>query len=177
MPRRCRKRGIGSKRESSTFPLFIVYAATTSNYKQVLDAILKHNPSLRKNHSKVFAAGTINMGPQTVTEPHFDCMNLAFGLCAIFVFGTFNGKTGGHLVIRELGIVIEVHAGSIVFLPSAIVEHYNIEIVDGETRYSLTLYSAGSLFRWVYNGFRTNTELETYPMSARMRKEMEENVQ
>lgn len=140
-------------------------------YIETLQKIRDQYPHLISNFSKAFAAATLNMGPRTITLPHYDSANLAFGLCAIFIFGRFNGQTGGYLVIKELGIVLELPSGCIVFIPSALVMHYNIDIQAGESRYSLTLYSAGSLFRWVYNGFKTNNAIERLPLKLQNREE------
>ncbi|KAJ7683505.1 hypothetical protein B0H14DRAFT_2422399, partial [Mycena olivaceomarginata] len=47
-----------------------------------------------------------------------------------------------------------------VFIPSAIIQHSNVPIRSHETRSSFTQYTAGGLFRWVRNGFRTNEDFE-----------------
>ena len=43
-------------------------------------------------------------------------------------------------------------------LPSALLTHSNIPIEEGETRYSIVQYSAEGLFRWVYNGFKSDKD-------------------
>lgn len=50
--------------------------------------------------------------------------------------------------------MIEFPPGSTILIPSATVRHSNVAIQQGETRYSLTQYAAGGLFRWVEHGFR-----------------------
>lgn len=103
----------------------------------------------------VFPAVTYNLGPQTVCERHFDFANLAFGWCAVAAIGRFNSEKGGHLILWELGLVIEFPAGSTIFLPSAVVSHSNVPISQHETRCSFTQYAAGALFQWVESGFQT----------------------
>ncbi|KAJ7429398.1 hypothetical protein B0H11DRAFT_1768205, partial [Mycena galericulata] len=100
----------------------------------------------------VFMACTFNFGPSTVTLPHVDAANLAWGWCAITALGHFNPDLGGHLILWDLNLIIRFPPGSTILIPSALLRHSNIAIQQGETRYSFTQYTAGGLFRWVYNG-------------------------
>lgn len=122
-----------------------------------LEALLAWNPDLERNFKKsVFAAATFNFGPRTVTFPHTDPANLAWGWCAITALGNFNPDLGGHLVLWDLGLVIRFPPGSTILIPSAVLRHSNTSIGENETRYSFTQYSAGHLFRFVYNGCRSD---------------------
>ncbi|KAJ6450537.1 hypothetical protein C8R47DRAFT_998853 [Mycena vitilis] len=100
----------------------------------------------------VFAACTFNFGPGTVTLPHVDAANLAWGWCCITAFGNFNPDLGGHLILWDLRLVIRFPPGSTIMIPSALLRHSNVAIQQGDTRYSFTQFTAGGLFRWVYNG-------------------------
>ncbi|KAJ7936223.1 hypothetical protein B0H13DRAFT_1571678, partial [Mycena leptocephala] len=57
-------------------------------------------------------AVTFNLGPDTVTVEHRDSHNLAHGVCPITSAGNYNHKTGGHIYIRQLKVVIEFPSGS-----------------------------------------------------------------
>ncbi|KIY61385.1 hypothetical protein CYLTODRAFT_447726 [Cylindrobasidium torrendii FP15055 ss-10] len=94
--------------------------------ERVLSALQERYPDIQRNFDgrTVFAAMTVNAGPQSVTRPT-------------------NQITGVT-----------------VFIPSALITHYNLPIAPGETRYSITQYSAGGLFRWVNNGFYFSTNSE-----------------
>lgn len=70
--------------------------------------------------------------------------------------GKFNDKLGGHLVLWDLRLVIRFPPGSLIILPSALIEHSNTPIAEDETRMSVTQYSAAGLFRWVHNGFMSD---------------------
>lgn len=125
-------------------------------YSKQLGALYVNDPSLKKTFkSSAFASTTYNLGPNTVCFPHKDFANLAFGLCSVTALGRFDPTKGGHLVLWELGLVIEFPPGSTILLPSATVTHSNTSISEGETRYSFTQYAAGGLFRWVDNHFQT----------------------
>ena len=108
-----------------------------------------------------FAAITVNFGPHTICNWHRDFANLAWGWCIIIVLGSFDGTKGGHLVLEEPKIIMEVWPGCIVFLPSACITHRNVPLADpdAEYRFSIVLYSAGGLFRWLALGNRTVTSL------------------
>ncbi|KAJ7159889.1 hypothetical protein C8R43DRAFT_881788 [Mycena crocata] len=99
----------------------------------------------------IFSACTFNFGPSTVTLPHVDAANLAWGWCAITALGYFNPDLGGHLILWDLKLVIHFLPGSTILIPSALLRHLNVSIQQGKTRYSFTQYTAGGLFCWVYN--------------------------
>lgn len=60
-------------------------------------------------------------------------------------------------------LIIEFPAGSTIFIPSATLRHSNTAIGENETRSSFTQYTAGALFRWVDNGFKTDLQLKKIP--------------
>ncbi|KAF6759033.1 hypothetical protein DFP72DRAFT_844797 [Ephemerocybe angulata] len=122
-----------------------------------------HLPNLKWNFKRsVFSAAAFNFGPQVVTSRHRDCMNLPAGFCAITALGNFDSEKGGHLIVEELGIVIEFPAGSCILLPSAVFTHYNTSVQPGEIRLSFTQFSSGGLFRFADNGYRTQEDLKKY---------------
>lgn len=100
-----------------------------------------------------FFALSVNYGPQTVCEAHRDMMNLPSGLCPIMAFGRYDFCRGGHLRLHEAKVRLEVRPGDVVFIPSATITHSNTPIAPGETRYSVTLYSSGTLFQFIDNNF------------------------
>jgi hypothetical protein len=84
-----------------------------------------------------------------------DHQNLWFSWCAITALGSFDYKKGGHLILWDLKLVIQFPPGSTTLIPSSVLQHSNVAIQDGETRYSVTQFSAGGLFRWRDNGFKS----------------------
>jgi hypothetical protein len=119
--------------------------------------LFAHDSTLRRIFPNyVWPAATFNFGPITITFPHIDPGNLAWGWCSIAALGRFDPTKGGHIVLWDLGIIIEFPPGSTILVPSALVVHSNTPIQDGETRYSFTQYCAGGLFRYIANGFRTD---------------------
>ena len=129
-------------------------------YVTMLEGLYGSNSSLKPAFKRsVFAATTYNLGPHTACFPHKDFYNLSFGMCAITALGNFDPKKGGHLVLWECGMVIEFPPGASILIPSAAITHSNVKVREGENRYSFTQYTAGGLFRWVENGFRTSKDL------------------
>ncbi|KAJ7719550.1 hypothetical protein DFH07DRAFT_761098 [Mycena maculata] len=106
--------------------------------------------------SCVFACVTFNFGPRTVTFPHLDFLNLAWGWCFITALGWYDYRKGGHLILWDLRLVIEFPRGSTFAIPSAILRHSNVSIQQGEKRFSITQYTSAGVFRFVNNGFKTN---------------------
>ncbi|KAF9521457.1 hypothetical protein CPB83DRAFT_872210 [Crepidotus variabilis] len=132
-------------------------------YVEKLSALQSNDPSLEKPFSNsVFSSTTYNLGPWTECLPHVDFANLAFGLCGITALGSFEHKEGGHLILWELGLVIEFPPGSTILIPSAIINHSNVAIAEKERRYSFTGYSAGALFRWVDHDFKKYDMLQLF---------------
>ena len=87
-----------------------------------------------------------------------DSANLPYGWCAITALGNFDYTKGGHLILWELGLVVEFPPGSTFLLPSACISHSNVAIAKHEKRFSFTQYTAGSIFRWVDHGFMKENE-------------------
>ncbi|KAH6883741.1 hypothetical protein BKA70DRAFT_1113993 [Coprinopsis sp. MPI-PUGE-AT-0042] len=141
---------------SMWFPGFYKYA------KARLDSLYSHMPELSRNFTRsIYPRAAFNLGSSVCTLPHLDVMNCPFGLCSIQAFGSFNHKTGGHLVLPDLKLVIEFPSGSLILMPSATLKHANTPIQPGERRSSFTQYCPGGLFRFVDNDFKTETALKT----------------
>ncbi|KAJ7576807.1 hypothetical protein C8J56DRAFT_371364 [Mycena floridula] len=127
-------------------------------YKETLDAICDDELSPKKPkrlfpaETSCFAACTFNLGPRTCCLRHKDFLNLEEGYCLVTNIANNDPTLGGHMVLWDLGLVIEFPPGSSIFLLSAAIEHSNLPIQEGETRCSVVQYSAGGLFRWVENG-------------------------
>lgn len=129
-------------------------------YESFVSALFNHDPTLIRNFEKsIFTASTFNLGPNTITLDHTDAANVAHGLCAITALGDYDPKLGGHLILFDLGLIIEFPPGATILIPSAVFRHGNTPIQPGETRMSFTQYVAGGLFRWVKYGFRTAKKL------------------
>ncbi|KAJ7301447.1 hypothetical protein DFH08DRAFT_682639, partial [Mycena albidolilacea] len=132
------------------FPIFKDYHET----KQVL---LQKNRNLHRTWARSpFTAVTVNLGPVSVSPPHTDLNNKADGMCLIGALGDFDPDQGGHLVCWEYNLIIRFPPGCSILIPSAVVTHSNTPIQPGEERFSLIQYSAGALFRWVDNGFKSD---------------------
>nr|GAT42379.1 predicted protein [Mycena chlorophos] len=145
-------------------------------YEQTMDAIFERHPWLRRIFDRrvsVFPSCTFNFGPQTVTIPHLDLLNLAWGWCFITALGWFDPDLGGHLILWDLKRIVRFPPGSSVAIPSALLRHSNAAIQQDEIRYSFTQFAAGGLFRFAENGFALNESVRarTARMSAKERNE------
>ena len=130
-------------------------------YREHDDALRAHHRNLRRPFARsVFFCAAFNFGPNVWTFKHRDVLNLAFGWCAVQALGKFDPTKGGHLILWDLKLVIEFPAGALILLPSATIAHSNVPVQNGEERASFTQFSAGGIFRYIDNGFRTVEQLE-----------------
>ncbi|KAF8958755.1 hypothetical protein BDZ97DRAFT_1668019, partial [Flammula alnicola] len=143
---------------------FAFYAPKLYNvYRSYLSRLYDHSPHLRPNFPtcSIFPACTFNLGPGTITVDHTDYNNVAYGLCAITALGNFDPTLGGHMVLFDLGLVIEFPPGATILIPSSVLRHGNTPVIgEGVQRMSMTQYCSGGLFRWVDYGFQTGTTLK-----------------
>lgn len=108
----------------------------------------------------IMPSAAFNLGNRVATNRHVDSQNCPFGWCTITALGDFDATKGGHLVLWDLGIIVEFPAGACICLPSALVTHSNIPTGDNEVRMSFTQYCSGEIFRHIENGFRTDKDME-----------------
>lgn len=114
--------------------------------------ILCKDHNLEPPTSDTFFSGmTVNLplGKQNCVkcDDHRDCTNVYCLLEASACTGEFNSKTGGHLILYELGIILEFPPGSIIAFPPALITHANVSIAPSETRSSVALYTMMNLVR------------------------------
>ncbi|GJE85100.1 hypothetical protein PsYK624_011770 [Phanerochaete sordida] len=126
------------------------------DYATKLDALFEHYTELGYNwNNSVFPAASFNFGPNSASYEHNDHGNRAAGWCSIYCDGSFDPRYGGHLILREFGIVVEFPPGATILIPSACIRHGNIPVREGETRWSFAQYASGGLFRYVEYGFKS----------------------
>ena len=106
------------------------------DYEDLIDSYVPRDMRVFRN--SVFPATTFNLGPKVETVEHYDSKNKAEGWIVVTALGEFDPKTGGHLIMRELGLVVQFPPGSTILFPSAIVRHGNIPVQPHETRASFT---------------------------------------
>ncbi|KAF7360079.1 hypothetical protein MVEN_00736000 [Mycena venus] len=138
-------------------------------YSDTMDQLHKWNKNLKRNFRptvSVFAAATFNFGLRTVTFPHLDFANLAWGWCTITALGDYDPDKGGHLILWDLNLIIRFPPGCTLFIPSALLRHSNTSIQAHEKRFSFTQYTAAGIFRFVGNGFRSEKTVNASKMTA-----------
>ncbi|KAJ7613954.1 hypothetical protein FB45DRAFT_1110892, partial [Roridomyces roridus] len=141
--------------------LFAMWAPRLYKYYQMQMEKLRIWKQMRWNFPGcAFAGTTFNFGPKTITAPHVDFANLAWGWCSITALGDFDPDAGGLLILWHLKLVIRFPPGSTVLIPSALIKHSNTPIGRDETRSSFAQYTAAGLFRWVWNGYKPDSAFE-----------------
>ena len=131
-------------------------------YKTHLDKLWVAHPELSRPlfPRSIMPTAAFNLGRRVTTKIHVDSMNCPFGWCIIMALGDFDSSQGGHLILWELGLVLEFPSGACICLPSAIIAHSNIPTREGDSRMSFTQYCSGEIFRYIENGFRKDKFLE-----------------
>ncbi|KAF9039643.1 hypothetical protein BDZ89DRAFT_945157 [Hymenopellis radicata] len=139
--------------EYSSDTLRDFYPDTWLEYDDCLASVISEDPTLMRLYERCcFAACHINFPPDAWTRFHLDTMNLRRGMCAVWALGNYDSTRGGHLILWDLGVIVEFPPGNMILLPSALVVHGNFAIIqDGVIRGAFVLYSAGCLFKYVYN--------------------------
>ncbi|KAJ6567633.1 hypothetical protein DFH09DRAFT_1247214 [Mycena vulgaris] len=131
------------------------------SYQSCNAKLCVHHPDLRRPFPHfVFFCANFDFGPNIWTFKHRDVLNLAFGWCAIQPLRNFDATKGGHLILWDLGLVVEFPAGALILLPSATVSHSNIPVQEHKSCSSFTQFSPGGIFRYVDSGFRTEKQLQ-----------------
>ncbi|KAF7366129.1 hypothetical protein MVEN_00489700 [Mycena venus] len=132
------------------------------------------NKTLRRNFLPtvlVFAAATFNFGLPTITYPHLNFANLAWGWCAITALGNFDPDKGGHIILWDLKLIIRFPPGCTIFIPSALIRHSNTSIQPHEKHFSFTQYTAAGIFRFVDNRFHSDTSINASGLTAAEQQE------
>ncbi|KAF9033505.1 hypothetical protein BDZ89DRAFT_947753 [Hymenopellis radicata] len=131
-------------------------------YKTHMDSLRGRLPQLGWNFGKsVFPCCAFNLSRVVWAFKHRDSANLPFGWCAITALAKkgFRPHLGGHLILWELGLVIEFPHASTVLIPSATITHSNVKPAPGDERMSFTQFAAGALFRYIDNRFCNDKQL------------------
>ncbi|KAJ7432253.1 hypothetical protein B0H11DRAFT_1760777, partial [Mycena galericulata] len=111
------------------------------------EAIFKDDPTLERVTPGIWTNITFDLGPQTVTPPQCGSRRIIlWWWIAITALGKFDPDRGGHLILWDLGRVLRFPPGSTVLLP-AVLRYSVAAIQTGETRYSITQYTAAP-FAW-----------------------------
>ncbi|KAJ7030152.1 hypothetical protein C8F04DRAFT_1211808 [Mycena alexandri] len=130
------------------------------DYVNHLQPLFEHDPSLRHNFSNsILPTVTFNLGPKSVTFEHADELNRPLGWCFVTNDGHFDPRKSAHLYLKQLKLVVEFPPTSTSAFPSAVIEHGNTPLGPDETRYAITQYTPGGLFRWVKYGSKTSKQL------------------
>ncbi|KAJ7646088.1 hypothetical protein DFH06DRAFT_997872 [Mycena polygramma] len=105
------------------------------------DSLFSAHPDLPRPFAGAWTNTTFDLGPQTVTVPQSPSGYVRWCWLAITALGTFNPRLGGHIILWDLGRVLEFPPGATILIPSLL--RFSIcKIQPGETRYSFTQYFA-----------------------------------
>jgi len=121
-------------------------------YRKELGTLFTSNSSLHITSLGVLACHHLQLWPIYNHLPPYRSGQPVFWVVLHYCLSPFDPHRGGHLILWDLGLVIDFPPGSTILIPSALVRHSNTVIQPGEECYSLTHYAAGGLFCYVSNG-------------------------
>ncbi|KAJ7646236.1 hypothetical protein B0H17DRAFT_912446, partial [Mycena rosella] len=105
--------------------------------------------------NSIWCTITFNLGPMTCALSHCDFANLTSRWCAITALEYFDYKKGGHLILWDCKLIIELPPRTTILIPSTAIFHSNIPIADGEYWYSFTQYTTSKIFLWIEHRFKS----------------------
>ncbi|KAJ7867430.1 hypothetical protein B0H13DRAFT_1897575 [Mycena leptocephala] len=104
-------------------------------------------------------ACTFNFGPRDNSPPS-RLRQFGVGLVRHHCAGNVRpGRRRPHFVGFEAGDSLPTWI--YILIPSAIIRHSNVPVGLHERRFSFTQYTAGGLFRWIRNGFKTDEAFQS----------------
>lgn len=145
---------------SATFKFWCpkVHAHFTKRLKSLFETF----PDLKKIFPRsIFPCCAFNLGPCVCAYKHRDHLNCPFGMCAIQPLGDYDYTRGGHIILWELGLIIEFPPYYLLLIPSALITHSNTPTAKGETRVSIAHWCPGALLRYIDNHFQTEEKFRT----------------
>ncbi|KAG6379540.1 hypothetical protein JVT61DRAFT_10039 [Boletus reticuloceps] len=119
-------------------------------YHSNLSLLFAQYPHLERIFSNsIFPTATFNCGPRVVSLDRVDNTNIPVGFCAVFACGSYDPVQGGHLILFDLGLVIQFPPGSTILVPPGTLRHGNVSTRPNETHQSFTQYFPGGLLHVV----------------------------
>ncbi|KAJ7865250.1 hypothetical protein B0H13DRAFT_1898644 [Mycena leptocephala] len=115
----------------------------------LVDSLFADDPTLKRPFPGAWTNVTFALGPQSVTHALWISSSIRWCWISITALGSFDPQRGGHLILWDLGRLLEFPPGTTILIPSLL--RFSIaRIQPGETRYSITQYAAApdSWSRW-----------------------------
>ncbi|KAJ7040212.1 hypothetical protein C8F04DRAFT_906840, partial [Mycena alexandri] len=106
--------------------------------------------------SSVFSAATLELG-----GPHLRATNSGHEpttWSVLVALGNFVARLGGHIILWDLGFVVQFPAGSSILLPTGLIRYSFVKVREGETRYSVVQFAGSGVTHWLQNGRRTDID-------------------
>ncbi|KAK7054023.1 hypothetical protein R3P38DRAFT_2381946, partial [Favolaschia claudopus] len=137
------------------------YAAYSALLTQKEDFLAFHPSAFYPCEASVFSAATVELGGPHRTRsdwrghiPPFEAAVWSILTAA----GTYRSIYGGHLIVWDLGLVIQFPAGSSILVPTGIVRYSFVEVRPGEDRFSILQWAGSGVRRFVENGYKTDID-------------------
>ncbi|KAK7022082.1 hypothetical protein R3P38DRAFT_2532923, partial [Favolaschia claudopus] len=110
--------------------------------------------------TSVFSAITLELGgPHRILSPfgphgHFDPSTW----CIITSLGIYDFRLGGHIILWDIGWVLQFPPGASILLPPGLVRYSFVKVRPHESRYLLIQFAGSGIRRFFENGERKDEE-------------------
>lgn len=99
-------------------------------------------------HPFGFASVTFDFGSSQSCDIYLDLCSFHPGICALTAGGDYDSTAGGHLVLKELKLLVEIPPCTTVLFAPAMIAYDHVAVGNGERRVSMTHSTAGNLLAW-----------------------------
>ncbi|KAK6966336.1 hypothetical protein R3P38DRAFT_2569854, partial [Favolaschia claudopus] len=137
------------------------YAAYSALLTQKEDFLAFYPTAFYPCEASVFSAATVELGGPHRNRsdwrgniPPFEAAFWSIVTAA----GTFRSLHGGHIILWDLGLVIQFPAGSSILIPTGIVRYSFVDVGPTEERYSIIQWAGSGVRRFVENGYKSDVE-------------------
>ncbi|KAJ7048217.1 hypothetical protein C8F01DRAFT_1193810 [Mycena amicta] len=95
-------------------------------------------------------------------EPHTDWQVRHCDMMVGTVYGEWNSKTGGHLILPDDGKYLPLEVGDMFVIPSGSKPYAFIPVGDGEYQFLFCQYFHSSVYRWLKKGGKSDEQFERH---------------
>ncbi len=116
--------------------------------------ILRADSSLRPPFPTVFAEVSFQGDRSLEMKRHCPSDHFAAGWTAVLSLGRYDHTRGGHIVLWDWNVVVEMPPRSLFYFPSGVLRYSFLPVAPSEERCAIVFHSGGGLFLWAGCGYR-----------------------
>ncbi|KAJ7601267.1 hypothetical protein DFH06DRAFT_1010621, partial [Mycena polygramma] len=123
------------------------------------DLIFKYDSNLRREFEGIFPAAEFDLG-ELGSAPRLQDRDLTHGWRALTALGNYDSRYGGDIILWDDGWVIRFPPGATILFPAAVMRYSFVDVLPGEKQYTFSQYSPAGLYRYITNGYKSDSAFE-----------------